>query len=518
MSPAIADPDVILKAEQVSKTFPGTIALNNVDFAVRRAAVNVLVGENGAGKSTLMKIIAGVEQPTAGRLALDGRPVVFHSIRDAMRQGIGIVFQELNLCPNLSVAENLSLADPPVRFGIDIDREQQLGRARELLARMEHPIDPTSLVSDLRIGEQQIVEIAKALAADVRILIMDEPSSALSAAEVEILFRIIADLKRQGVAIIYISHRLEEILRIGDVVTVLRDGRVQARANVKDIDVGWLIAEMVGPIEVAPPVQANAAGEEVLAIDNLVLPRAAGGLTLDHVTLSFRRGEIVGIYGLLGAGRSELFECLMGRYRRMGGTVRLMGRDLAGLSIAERIERGLVLVPEDRQRDGIVPGLSVLSNLTLASLGRFLRLFAIDRKKERRAVDEIIDTLSIKVSSPDVEVAALSGGNQQKVVIGRSLLTGPQAILCDEPTRGIDVGAKAEVFRTLRRLADDGLAVVFTTSDLKEVMGAADRILVMSHGCITGDFRRAEASEALVVEASTARSRNGTRSTSGATA
>jgi len=195
-----------------------------------------------------------------------------------------------------------------------------------------------------------------------------------------------------------------------------------------------------------------------------------------------------------------------------------MGRDLAGLSIAERIERGLVLIPEDRQRDGIVPGLSVLTNLTLASLKRFLRLFAIDRKRERNAVDEIIDTLSIKVSSPDVEIAALSGGNQQKVVIGRGLLTGPRVILCDEPTRGIDVGAKAEVFRTLRRLADDGLAVVFTTSDLKEVMGAADRILVMSHGCITGDFRRAEASEALVVEASTARSRDGTRSTSGATA
>jgi erythritol transport system ATP-binding protein len=241
-------------------------------------------------------------------------------------------------------------------------------------------------------------------------------------------------------------------------------------------------------------------------------------LLLDHVTLSFRRGEIVGIYGLLGAGRSELFECLMGRYRRMSGSVRLMGRNLAGRSIAERIELGLVLVPEDRQRDGIVPGLSVLTNLTLASLKRFLRLFAIDRKRERGAVDEIIDTLSIKVSSPDVEIAALSGGNQQKVVIGRGLLTGPQVILCDEPTRGIDVGAKAEVFRTLRRLAEEGLAVVFTTSDLKEVMGAADRVLVMSRGRITGDFRRAEVSEAIVVEASTARSRDGARLTAAAVA
>jgi erythritol transport system ATP-binding protein len=256
----------------------------------------------------------------------------------------------------------------------------------------------------------------------------------------------------------------------------------------------------------------------VLTINDLVLPRAAGGLTLDHVSLSIRRGEIVGIYGLLGAGRSELFECLMGRYRRMNGVIRLMGRDLRGLSIARRIELGLVLVPEDRQRDGIVPGLSVITNLTLASLKRFLRAFIIDTARERSAANEIIDTLSVKVSSPDVEVAALSGGNQQKVVIGKSLLTGPQVILCDEPTRGIDVGAKAEVFRTLRRLADDGLGVVFTTSDLKEVMGAADRILVMSHGRITGDFTRAEATEALVVEASTAGMHRGDRTTERLTA
>ncbi len=243
---APATHEVILKAEGVGKVFPGTIALQDVDFEVRRGAVNVLVGENGAGKSTLMKILAGATTPSTGRLVLRGKPVVFQSVRDAAHQGIGIIYQELNLCPNLSVAENLSLIDPPTRFGFDIDGTRQVEQARALLARLEHPIDPNRLVDDLRVGQQQIVEIAKALAADVDVLIMDEPTSALSAAEVEILFKVIQDLKAHGVAIIYISHRLEEIMRIGDYVTVLRDGRRQADALVKDISVDWIIERMVG--------------------------------------------------------------------------------------------------------------------------------------------------------------------------------------------------------------------------------------------------------------------------------
>jgi erythritol transport system ATP-binding protein len=495
---------VILRAEQVSKVFPGTTALDNVDFDVRRGAVDVLVGENGAGKSTLMKILAGVEQPSSGRVLMDGQPVVFTSIRAAARHGIGIVFQELNLCPNLTVAENLSLVDAPVRFGIDIDRNRQVKRARELLARLEHPIDPRTTVGDLRIGEQQIVEIAKALAADVRILIMDEPTSALSASEVEMLFRVIEDLKAHGVAIVYISHRLEEIVRIGDYITVLRDGRVQAEAEVKDVSVGWIIAEMVGPIDPVAQGGGGASGDVVLDVDGLTLPRASGGFVVDHVSMQIRKGEIVGIYGLMGAGRSELFECFMGLHRQAVGEVRLEGRPLGRIGVAERIARGLTLVPEDRQREGLIQSMSVRENLTLAALRKFAGLLTLDSGEERRQVERMIRSLTIKVSSPEIEVTALSGGNQQKVVIGKSLLTGPKVVLLDEPSRGIDVGAKAEVFRTMRELASAGLGVVFATSDLKEVMGVADRILVMSNGRVTGEFSRSEATEATIVAASTA--------------
>jgi erythritol transport system ATP-binding protein len=498
-----SDPgDVILKAEAVRMVFPGTVALSGVDFEVRRGAVNVLVGENGAGKSTLMKILAGVIEPTSGRLLLRGRPTRFDSVRDAARQGIGIIYQELNLCPNLSVAENLSLVDPPTRFGFDIDRSRQLAKARTLLARLEQPIDPNQLVDDLRIGQQQIVEITKALAEDVDVLIMDEPTSALSAPEVEILFRVVRDLKAHGVAIIYISHRLEEILRIGDYVTVLRDGQRKADALVKDISVEWMVEKMVGPASAVPWGKASPTAKIALSLDKVTLPRAAGGFLVDHVTLTVRAGEVVCLYGLLGAGRSELFECLMGMHPMSTGRVELSGEDLAGKSIATRIRHGLVLAPEDRQREGLVQTMSVRENLTLASLRRFAKFLSIRGARERAETRGMIQRLTIKVSSPEIEVTALSGGNQQKVVIGKGLMTEPQVILLDEPTRGVDVGARAEIFRVIRRLAQEGLGVLFSTSDLKEALGYADRIVVMSRGRISADFTRAEANENAVIAAS----------------
>jgi erythritol transport system ATP-binding protein len=496
--------DVILRAEKVTKAFPGTIALQDVDFEVRAGTVNVLVGENGAGKSTLMKILAGVERPSSGRLLLDGKEVAFHSVRDAGRHGIGIIFQELNLCPNLSVAENIFISHPPLRFGIDIDGRQQVERARLLLKRLEQEIEPTTLVADLRIGQQQIVEIAKVFAEEVRILIMDEPTSALSATEVDVLFRVINELKAAGVAIIYISHRLEELGRIGDSVTVLRDGRLQATAPMAEATIPWIIGKMVGPmLDAATTSSARVDRAPMLEIAELRLPRASGGFTVDHVSLAVAPGEVVGIYGLLGAGRSELFECLMGQQPMMQGDIRLDGKPLGDLPLAARIRAGLALVPEDRQREGLVQSLSVAKNLTLASLWRFLRGIAIAERRERDAVAEAIKSLWIKVSSPDVEVTALSGGNQQKVVIGKTLLTRPKVLLLDEPSRGIDIGAKAEVFRTMRKLADDGLAVLFSTSDLMEVMAIPDRILVMSNGKLTGNFQRRDATEELLVSAST---------------
>jgi erythritol transport system ATP-binding protein len=501
---------VILRAEQVTKVFPGTVALQDVDFEVRAGAVNVLVGENGAGKSTLMKILAGVERPSSGRLLLDGKEVTFHSVRDAGRHGIGIIFQELNLCPNLSVAENLFISHPPLRFGIDIDAKAQVERARALLKRLEQEIDPEILVADLRIGQQQIVEIAKALAEEVRILIMDEPTSALSATEVDVLFRVIREIKAAGVAIIYISHRLEELGRIGDTVTVLRDGKLQATAPMAEATIPWIIAKMVGPmLEASAVPAAHADRAPMLEVEELRLARASGGFTVDHVSLSVAAGEVVGIYGLLGAGRSELFECLMGLQPMMKGAIKLDGKPVDAQPISARIRAGLALVPEDRQREGLVQSLSVGKNLTLASLWRFLRGLSIAERREREAISGIIKSLWIKVSSPEVEVTALSGGNQQKVVIGKTLLTRPKVLLLDEPSRGIDIGAKMEVFRTMRKLAEDGLAVLFSTSDLMEVMAVADRILVMSNGKLTGDFKRAEATEAALVAASTRNLRRG---------
>ena len=499
---AAAREDIVLRAEQISKVYPGTTALHAVDFAVRRGAVNVLLGENGAGKSTLMKILAGAERPSSGRLLLDGREVAFASVNEAAAHGIGIIFQELNLCPNLSVAENIFLGHPALRFGIDIDAARHVEQARALLRRLEHAIDPHALVGDLRIAQQQIVEIAKALARNARILIMDEPTSALTAAEVEILFRVIGELKAAGVAIIYISHRLEELVRIGDTVTVLRDGRLQASAEMRDVDIPWLIAQMVGAmVEPRRDPAPRSGAETLLRLASVSLPNPHGGYLVDHVTLEVAAGEVVGLYGLLGAGRSELFEALIGAQPEASGSVWLAGQELSGLPIAARIRAGIALVPEDRQREGIVPSLSVATNLTLASLWRFLRGLAIDRTGERRAVERAIGTLMIKVSSPEVEITALSGGNQQKVVIGKAILTRPRLLLLDEPGRGMDVGAKAEVFRTMRELAREGLGVMFATSDLKEVMAVADRIVAMAGGRVSGDFPRAEATEERLVAA-----------------
>ncbi|RUZ12352.1 sugar ABC transporter ATP-binding protein, partial [Mesorhizobium sp. M7A.F.Ca.US.007.01.2.1] len=310
---AIAEREIILKLEDVSKVYSGTVAVKRANFEVRKGAVNVLVGENGAGKSTLMKIIAGVERPTAGRILLEGEEVSFSSSGDAVNRGIGMVFQELNLFGNMSVAENIfATREITNRFG-KIDHAQQENRAAEFLERLQAGIRPDMLVEDLRIGQQQLVEIAKAVSLDARILIMDEPTSALSAAEVEILFKVIADLKARGVAIVYISHRLEELIRIGDYITVLRDGRITGQEEMKNVDTQWIVRQMIGSdAKDFAKADGHLPGEEIFRAEEICLPRATGGLAVDHVSLSLRAGEILGIYGLMGAGRSELFDCIMG--------------------------------------------------------------------------------------------------------------------------------------------------------------------------------------------------------------
>jgi erythritol transport system ATP-binding protein len=499
--------EAVLVAEKVSKRFPGTVALDGVDFTVYAGAVNVLIGENGAGKSTLMKILAGVDRPTSGRLLLNEVPVEFKSTREAAQAGIGIIFQELNLYPNLSISENIFVARELTRNGVVQHRLQEQITA-ELLERLEQPLKPGMLVRDLRMGQQQIVEIAKALSQNVRILIMDEPTSALTAAETEALFRIIADLKANGVAIIYISHKLEELLRIGDYVTVLRDGKLAAAAPARNVTVPWMIERMVGRNVNAPRhrIWTKTNGHQpILEVKNLTLPRVGGGFTLENVSLTLRRGEILAIFGLMGAGRTELFECLMGLHPEASGDVVLDGRKLKDETVRERIDLGVMLVPEDRQRLGLVQKLSVAQNITLANLNRLVTWFWLSDRRETAEITAMIRSLAIKTSSPKQSITALSGGNQQKVVIAKSLLTEPRVLMLDEPTRGIDVGAKAEIFEIMNQLAEKGLAVLFVSSELPEMFTIPDRVIVLSKGKITGEFLHDELNEEALVLAAGAR-------------
>ena len=486
-----------------TKVYPGTRALKSVDFDLRMGAVNVLVGENGAGKSTMMKVIAGVEQLTEGQILMEGREVQFRGTEEARRHGIGIVFQELNLFPNMTVAENIFIGREITRGGVDIDMEAQRAETRRLMQRLEHDIHPDTPVGELRVGQQQIIEIAKSLAQDARILILDEPTSALSAAEVEILFRVIAELKRDGVGIVYISHRLEELIRIGDYITVLRDGAITGARSMVGVDVPWIVRNMIGEAskDFAKEVD-HPYGDEIFRAENICLPRAGGGLAVDHVSLSLRAGEIVGIYGLMGAGRSEFLECVIGRHGNATGRMFIAGQPLTDRSIAGRIARGIALIPEDRKNDGLIQIASIRENMSLSSLGLFTRIFHMDLGAERRKVADFVKRLTVKIASMENPVSSLSGGNQQKVVIGKALMTGPKVLLMDEPSRGIDIGAKAEVFRTMRQLAAQGLGILFVTSDLEEVMALSDRIIVMAEGRIAGEFDRSKATENAVVAAS----------------
>jgi erythritol transport system ATP-binding protein len=501
-SEAILSEDIILSAENITKVFPGTMALDDVSFNVHKGKVNVLIGENGAGKSTLMKILAGVEQPTSGKIFLDGLEIHPHSPLDATSLGIGIIYQELNLCANLSVVDNIFLARETTHNGL-IAQKNQKQRARELLQKLEQKIDPCELLGDLRIGEQQIVEIAKALAQDVRILIMDEPTSALSAAEVEILFGIIRELKSHGVSIIYISHKLEELLQIGDYVTILRDGRKVAEAESKNVNVPWMIEKMVGRNPAALFTRKERElGDVLLKVEDITLPRLGGGFQLDHISFELHEGEILGFYGLMGAGRSDLVDCLAGACPLATGSIWLFGEPVKATTITDRIQSGFVLVPEDRQRYGLVPTLSVMHNMLLASLTRYLKGIYLSSKRERSAVDMQIKDLSIRVANPEQSITALSGGNQQKVVVAKGLLTNPKVLLLDEPTRGIDVGAKSEIFEIMNRLAEKKYGVIFVSSELKEILAMSDRIMVMSKGKITGEFTHEEATEEKLVAAS----------------
>ena len=488
-APALAAAgEVVLSARNVAKSYGSVHALKGVNFDVRRGEVTTLFGENGAGKSTLMKILSGVVTPTSGEIVLDGQPVRFANSTQARDLGISIIHQELSLAPNMSVRDNIFMGRE-ITGPAGVDFAEEARQTRALMAELEEDIDPATLVENLRLGQQQIVEIARALSVDSRILIMDEPTSALSASEVEVLFKVIGDLTARGVSIVYISHHLEEALTITDHAVVLRDGAMAARAPRAEIDLEWIVRNMVGDnFDLGAPPEGYEMGAPALAMDNVFVPDASGKDLVRDLSLTVRAGEIVCIYGLMGAGRTELLEAVAGRLHPTAGRVILEGADVTGLGIAERIARGLALVPEDRQRDGLVQTMSVGRNLSLASIGTFVRGAFTSPARERELVEESIRRVTVKTSGADAAIGSLSGGNQQKVVIGKMLATHPKVLLLDEPSRGIDIGAKAEVFRLLAEGARQGLAVIYSTSEVGECLSIAHRIVVMRRGRISAEF------------------------------
>jgi erythritol transport system ATP-binding protein len=490
------DQDVIVEGRRVTKRYPGTIALDAVDFRVFRNQINVLIGENGAGKSTLMRILAGVEAPDDGELLLNGAKVAFRSPREAAQHGIAIVYQELSVLPNLDLADNIFIGRELRRTGIFVDRPLEERRSADALNRLHKAIAIRSHAGYLPLGCRQILEVARALDHKAKILILDEPTSALSNAEAESLFEVLYELKSAGVTIIYISHRLNELLRLGDRFTVLRSGRVVGEAPRSEVTREWIVQRMSGRDCASPtPRQAAAVPVALFEVERLTLARgsdaSAQQAPLKEVSFAVRKGEILGIYGLLGAGRTELLEALAGFRPIASGAIRLAGRFLRIRSVRDAIRAGIHLVPEDRQRDGLIPELSVRENVALAAgKGVFLH-----SEEEIQRVHRLIGELKIRTSNLDSPIAALSGGNQQKVLIARCLMQSPALLLLDEPTRGVDVGAKAEIYDILRRLAQQGMGVVFSSSEMEEMQSLSDRALVLSQGRIAATLERSQLSD-----------------------
>ncbi|GAA5770579.1 sugar ABC transporter ATP-binding protein [Streptosporangium roseum] len=472
----------LLLMKGIVKQFPGVRALDGVDLEVLPGEVHCLLGQNGAGKSTLIKTLAGAHQPDEGTITLGGEPVRLSSPIAAIRLGISTIYQELDLVEGLSVAENVFLGHEPARLGF-VGQGEANRATRALLERLGHgEIRPTTQVGRLSPAARQVVSMARALSHDTRLIIMDEPSAALAHDEVDNLFRIIRELTAQGVAVVYISHRLEEIREIGDRVTVLKDGRtVAVGLPARETPTRQIVALMTGRnVEhVFPPrPEAPATGEEVLRVEGLTVP----GVFAD-VSFAVRAGEIVGLAGLVGSGRSEIIEAVYGA-RRFSGTVVLEGRRVRRGGTAETVRLGMGLAPEERKAQALLLEQSVARNISLASLGRYSRFGWLDRRREAADARALVETLDIRPPDPDRPVKTLSGGNQQKAVLARWLLNGRKLLLLDEPTRGVDVGARAELYAVIRKLADEGIGVLLVSSEVPEVLGLADRVLVIREGTV----------------------------------
>lgn len=484
--PAAAETDAApaLRMAGIRKEFPGVVALDGVDLEVMPGEVHVLLGENGAGKSTLMKILSGALSKDAGEIEIGGRSVEIHGPRHAQSLGVSIIYQEFNLVPQLGAAENVFLGREPAQLFGMIDGRRMQEDARRLLEGLGIRIDTRVPVRELGIAQQQMVEVAKALSCDARILIMDEPTSALTEAEIEQLFATIGRLTAAGVAVIYISHRMEEVHRVGHRVTVLRDGKRIATHDVGAIGIGELVRLMANrELKEHFPKRRVAPGEEVLRVRNVSRGRA-----LRDVSLTLRRGEVVGLAGLLGAGRTELARAIVGADAFESGDVEVKGRAVFARGPGDVIERGVGLVPEDRKTQGLVLGLSVQANLSLPSTRRLSRFGVVDAQAEAELALREIQDLRIKTPSRAQPVALLSGGNQQKVVLGKWLGAQVDVLILDEPTRGIDVGAKVEIYELMNRLTAQGSAILMISSELPEILGMSDRIVVMHQGRIAAEM------------------------------
>ncbi len=488
----------MLELDGISKSFPGVKALSDIRFDVRAGEVHALLGENGAGKSTLIKIMSGVHQPDEGTLTVSGRSVRFALPSDAQAAGIATIYQELLLFPELSVAENIFMGHAPRRRFGAIDWPTMRAQALELLASLDiHDLDVSAPVGALSIGNRQRVEIAKALSQNARILIMDEPTAALTEHDVEQLFRIVRLLRERNVGIVYISHRLEEVFLLADRVTVLRDGQFVATKPVSETSHGDLIEMMVGRrIEALFPKAEAAIGDIVLQVDDLVRPPMTNG-----VSLTLRAGEILGIAGLVGSGRSEFAQTLFGITPPKSGTILVDGNPVTIAGPQDAKSLGIAYIPEDRAHHGLVRQMPILENVSLAVLNRVSRRGFLDRQAEASLAEKSVEQFGVRTSGIGQIVGKLSGGNQQKVVLAKWLATNPRILIMDEPTRGIDVGAKAEIHRLMSELAQQGLAIIMISSELPEIMGMSDRILVMRGGHIVSEVDRADATQTGIASA-----------------
>ncbi|MFE9611020.1 sugar ABC transporter ATP-binding protein [Streptomyces sp. NPDC006012] len=490
----------LLTMSKITKSFPGVRALDGVDLDVQAGEVHCLLGQNGAGKSTLIKVLAGAHQPDSGTITWRGEDVTLRSPSAAVRRGIATIYQELDLVEHLSVAENVHLGHEPTTAGFVVQGRAARASTAELLARLGHPeVDPGRLVGELSAAQQQIVSMARALSHDVRLIVMDEPSAALDPDEVDNLFRIVASLTADGVAVVYISHRLEEIRRIGDRVTVLKDGRAVAGGlPAKTTPTRDVVALMTGRnVEYVFPERPAAAPDGAPVLEVRGLSRPGEFAPLD---LTVRAGEIVGLAGLVGSGRSEVLETIYGARKPGSGQVLVDGKALRPGSVPAAVRAGLGLAPEERKAQALLMLESVTRNVSVSTLSRFSRGGWLDRRAELGAARAVTRELSLRPDNPSVPVRTLSGGNQQKAVLARWLLRGCRVLLLDEPTRGVDVGARAELYAVVRRLAGEGLAVLLVSSEVPEVLGLADRVLVLREGRVVHEAPARELDEHRVLD------------------